>query len=379
MGISFTEKGGTIIVHEILVCGPAFRSQNIAKGDQILSIDGKSNLQGDAVFVALKGNNVPGSDVTLMIKKSRTGRIEKVVLQRMRTADIADKRKMFDIWTKIQDRARKHHDDDLHNSAQQGYILWEEMELEAISQDEMCEINVSSMQKDCVGWLTELHNLLCLGLDLPSNTSFASSSMSEGEIAALKQKNIELRNWIEASKTSQVAQEAQLADMRQSNDNLHQRLVNINSDLLTIQAQQKEEEETNSNNCLLEANESLEDKLQENDAAIQRAIHLCQQTKEYVTADLLVGHETFTRPHPRANATTVGMSFEESTGMVTGVMVGGPAFNSKKVHKGDVIVAVDGQDLTGCTGPYILTLLKGSDKPGSVVELTLKRTSVGVF
>jgi len=55
---------------------------------------------------------------------------------------------------------------------------------------------------------------------------------------------------------------------------------------------------------------------------------------------------------------------------------GGPAFNSKQLHTNDVIIAIDGQEVKG---PEILDLLIGNDKPGSVVELTLKRASVGLL
>ena len=67
------------------------------------------------------------------------------------------------------------------------------------------------------------------------------------------------------------------------------------------------------------------------------------------------------------------LSFDSKNATVSGVLVGGPAFNSKQVHKDDVIMAVDGQAVQG---NQILDLLKGVDKPGSVVTLTLMRTSV---
>jgi hypothetical protein len=79
-------------------------------------------------------------------------------------------------------------------------------------------------------------------------------------------------------------------------------------------------------------------------------------------------------PPLRGNNTTLGISFDEKNASVTACMVGGPAFLSRRVNPNDVFVAIDGQEVKG---PEITGLLIGNDKPGSVVELTLKRASVG--
>ncbi len=61
--------------------------------------------------------------------------------------------------------------------------------------------------------------------------------------------------------------------------------------------------------------------------------------------------------------------------MITGVTVdstvaGGPAFNSKKLSKGDVILKVDGNM---ATNENIFQLLVGRDVPGSSVELCVAK------
>jgi C-terminal processing protease CtpA/Prc len=61
--------------------------------------------------------------------------------------------------------------------------------------------------------------------------------------------------------------------------------------------------------------------------------------------------------------------------MITGVTVdstvaGGPAFNSKKLSRGDVILKVDGNS---ATNENILQLLVGRDIPGSSVELCVAK------
>jgi C-terminal processing protease CtpA/Prc len=105
--------------------------------------------------------------------------------------------------------------------------------------------------------------------------------------------------------------------------------------------------------------------------SLDRAIELIKLLHEEVS------RSSFTDPKSIATTasggTTLGISFNDKNASVTACMVGGPAFNSNQVHPNDVIIAIDGQEVTG---PEILGLLIGNDKPGSVVELTLKRASV---
>jgi chromosome segregation ATPase len=106
---------------------------------------------------------------------------------------------------------------------------------------------------------------------------------------------------------------------------------------------------------------------------LQRAIELATMTMEEVAKEHLADHACVTSATHSSSNTTVGLSFDIKNATVSGVLVGGPAFNSKQVHKDDVIMAVDGQAVQG---NQILDMLKGVDKPGSVVTLTLRKTSV---
>jgi C-terminal processing protease CtpA/Prc len=109
---------------------------------------------------------------------------------------------------------------------------------------------------------------------------------------------------------------------------------------------------------------------------LQRAKELVNMTIENVAKEHLTNHTSVISGATQGTNTTVGLSFDDMTAKVTGVMVGGPAFNSKKINKDDVIVKIDGQQVQG---NQVLDLLRGSDQPGSVVEITLKRTSVSAF
>jgi C-terminal processing protease CtpA/Prc len=107
VGISFEESYGKMTIINLMVGGPAFNSKQITKGDEVLAIDGMRDLRGHQISDALKGSNIAGTKVTLTIKKRQTGEIEDVPLARVLTASIADKRKLFDIFTNMANRANQ--------------------------------------------------------------------------------------------------------------------------------------------------------------------------------------------------------------------------------------------------------------------------------
>ena len=125
---------------------------------------------------------------------------------------------------------------------------------------------------------------------------------------------------------------------------------------------------------------------------MERAIELCKLLHKKVASSSFPDHKCIEQnkvgnwldptestfgsacPPLRGNITTLGISFDEKNASVTACMVGGPAFLSKRIHPNDIFVAIDGHEVQG---PEIAGLLIGNDKPGSVVELTLKRASVG--
>jgi C-terminal processing protease CtpA/Prc len=122
--------------------------------------------------------------------------------------------------------------------------------------------------------------------------------------------------------------------------------------------------------------QDLKDVLAQERENLKRVVELTNMTIENVAKEHLTNHTSVISGATQGTNTTVGLSFDDMTAKVTGVMVGGPAFNSKKINKDDVIVKIDGQQVQG---NQVLDLLRGSDQPGSVVEITLKRTSVSAF
>lgn len=55
------------------------------------------------------------------------------------------------------------------------------------------------------------------------------------------------------------------------------------------------------------------------------------------------------------------------------MVVGGPAFNSQKLDRGDELTRVDGERVTEGNRHKLLV---GNDVPGAVVTLTVKKQSV---
>jgi len=56
--------------------------------------------------------------------------------------------------------------------------------------------------------------------------------------------------------------------------------------------------------------------------------------------------------------------------MVENTLLGGPAWDSGLIVKGDKILAVDGEPVTG---KNVTSLLVGEDVPGSIVKIDLQR------
>jgi DNA repair exonuclease SbcCD ATPase subunit len=88
------------------------------------------------------------------------GEVESVKLQRMSNSMITDKRNMFELLTKILDRARKDRDAELVTYVEQATELWTAMMMEECDHDQKCIKNVHDMKDVCDAWLKELLSIL---------------------------------------------------------------------------------------------------------------------------------------------------------------------------------------------------------------------------
>jgi hypothetical protein len=154
VGIMFSGIGQ---VESVMIGSPAYLSGKVQRGDFIVEVDGKS-VSGSTVLSAIIGEDIPGSYLTLTLK--RDGNMVYVTLKRIPTADVADKRRMFDLFTLLKDRAKKDQDWDAVKYVEETLLLWEKMtSADQIHDDQIVE-NVKSMQTDCTYCSDEIAALL---------------------------------------------------------------------------------------------------------------------------------------------------------------------------------------------------------------------------
>ena len=152
-------------IEHLVVGGPAYNTGMLSKGDEITHIDdkevhvllqlpphkhGHTNHQQPRVFsprqgyeqlgAALTGSDVPGTTLKLTVKKFRTGEIREVVLTRMATEMIADRRRLFELFTCLKDRAIQDNDTVARHCVDQVIDLWTKMvQAEALRHDQANE------------------------------------------------------------------------------------------------------------------------------------------------------------------------------------------------------------------------------------------------
>jgi C-terminal processing protease CtpA/Prc len=95
---------GQGLVENVMTGSPAYFSRNILKGDIIVKVDGEF-VQGSDLQKKIVGDDTPGSMVTLTVKRGPADLVD-VTLKRISTEEVADKRRMFDLFTKLNDRVR---------------------------------------------------------------------------------------------------------------------------------------------------------------------------------------------------------------------------------------------------------------------------------
>jgi len=85
------------VVHSTLAGAPAALCGRFQKGDRVAAIDGTPATPNN-IIPLLVGSDKPGSIVTITVDRA-SGSPEEVALKRACTADLADRRRMFDMFT----------------------------------------------------------------------------------------------------------------------------------------------------------------------------------------------------------------------------------------------------------------------------------------
>ena len=133
LGLILDERHDKIRIDRVIVGGPAFKCKKLKGDDCILLIDGK-NVKGKDIKSALLGP--AGTQVTLLIEKTITGKTEEVVLERTLKSLFANECKMFDLFTKIESRFNEHKDPVGVKHTGEALKLWEIMSEEVREHDE---------------------------------------------------------------------------------------------------------------------------------------------------------------------------------------------------------------------------------------------------
>jgi hypothetical protein len=89
----------------LCLAGPAYNSRQLDKGDLVVEIDGKA-VTSDNLSQLLVGSDIAGTPVTLGVKKGgKAGAKKSVTLLRMPSEAIADRRRLFELFTAMKARA----------------------------------------------------------------------------------------------------------------------------------------------------------------------------------------------------------------------------------------------------------------------------------
>ena len=98
------------VITNMLVGSPAFLSHKFKRGDRVLKIDGEDvDESGAGLTKMLIGSDVPGTDVTVTVKREGDNVFD-VTLTRATTLELADKKKMFQLFAQIKDLAHQRED-----------------------------------------------------------------------------------------------------------------------------------------------------------------------------------------------------------------------------------------------------------------------------
>lgn len=146
------------VVENLMMGGPAFASRHIFKGDCIVKVNGEF-VQGNDLLEKIIGDDVPGTLVTLTLKRGPAELLD-VTLKRISTVEVADRRKMFDLFTKLSDRAKKDHDEEAGKCVEETLLLWEGMMTADAHHHQTIAANILSMQAECMPISDELLMLL---------------------------------------------------------------------------------------------------------------------------------------------------------------------------------------------------------------------------
>jgi hypothetical protein len=144
----------------LVVGGPGYNSGQLDRGDTVLRVNAEA-VTSETILQALVGDDVPGSELSLTVKKgSKVGDVRVVILQRIATERIADRRRTFELFTIIKDRASQLDDDKIPLTVDKCISLWTNMLVQDTYYHEKATKRFKALQQHCMMWLEEMHDEL---------------------------------------------------------------------------------------------------------------------------------------------------------------------------------------------------------------------------
>ena len=151
------------IIENMVVGGPAYNTRQIERGDEIMLVDGQEAHSVHELQALLRGDDAPGSSVSVHLMRPNGEEIT-VSMKRMATEEIADKRKMLELFTLLENFVESSPDTplDKHDSSERGeeegpkaqalqtvdeaIQLWSKMLLADAEHDDTIAANITAVQ-----------------------------------------------------------------------------------------------------------------------------------------------------------------------------------------------------------------------------------------
>ena len=136
------------------------------------------------------GDDVPGSELTLTVQKGgKAGNVRVVKLQRIATERIADRRRMFELFTLIKARGSELQDDKIPSTVDKCISTWTNMLVADAYHQQKATKRFKSLQEQCIRWLDQLcQDLPAQGCDshgMQKPASAHASPLDVGNISLL--------------------------------------------------------------------------------------------------------------------------------------------------------------------------------------------------
>ena len=195
------------VVDNVMTGAPASHCKQIQKGDVVVEIDG-TPVTPKNIIELLVGDDVPGTSVTLKLaRNSRSDqRTLQVTLKRASTAELADKKKMFQLFTHIKDLATHRRDAETGACVDETIELWSKMVEVDQAHDEQIVKNVEQMQGRAHEAVCRLRALLGQ-LHQVSSDAISGSGLMAAQQAVMQEQAKAAAHWRQQHQTASAAVE----------------------------------------------------------------------------------------------------------------------------------------------------------------------------